>query len=184
MFVRYILVLAASFFVMNGCKEHKDKHDYLQKVLEDLSQIKTATYISTSSAYTPYDTIPVYMVDHYYKEYVNPADTFVGASYVQLLKEDTTRMYFCYDGKMRARVHWDEKTMEIDSFQNNKLPYRPIWAPFFTRAKTIINYVLETKDSLRIETKDFGDSVQCSFSIYDTVVEFIGNHIMGVGQVD
>ncbi len=179
LFVIYIFVLAASFFVMNGCKEHKDKHDYLQKVLDNVSQIKTATYITTSSAYLPHDTIPVYINNHSYKEFVNPSDSFVGASYVRFRNEDPTRMDFAYDGKMRALINEDQKRLVIDSFKIKIIPgpYRPVEAPFFTRARTILNYILTTKDSLLIETNDFKDSIQYNFTIYDTVVEFIGNRV-------
>lgn len=176
-FVSYILVLAASFCVMNGCRKHTDEKESLKKVVENLSQIQTATYISTTSAYLPHDPVAVYRLDHSYKEYVNPSDTFVGASYVRIFMGDKT-MDFSYDGKMRALISPDKKRLVIDSFKINPGSFRVVQAPFFTRAKTILDYILTTKDSLSMETSDFTDSVHYRFSIYDTVVEFIGNRVI------
>ncbi|MDQ3393960.1 MAG: TlpA family protein disulfide reductase [Bacteroidota bacterium] len=84
-------------------------------------------------------------------------------------------MNFCYDGLMRARVDWEEKTMEIDSFETNKLPHRPFWPPFYTRTKAILNYISDTEDSISFHVHDFGDSIQFSLYIHNESVEFFGN---------
>ena len=173
-----LLISLIIFILINACSSRKNHNYYLEKVLNNLDQIKSATYFSTMASYAPGDTSPLLNFQRYFKEYSNPPDTFVGSSFVMLLKDDTTKMDFCYDGNMRARVNWDEKYMEIDSFQNNPLPFRPINAPFFTRTKRLIKYALETEDSIAINYKDFGDSIQYSFFIYDTVVEIIGNRIV------
>ena len=161
-----------SFILTHSCKVDNNKKNYLKKVLENLKQIESATYLSIRSGYAPFDTVAYAVSENYFKEYNNPSDTFVRASYVILNRNDTAKMDYCYDGTMRARVHWDEKTMEIDSFQNNSLPFRVVNAPFLEMSKRLLEYTLETEDSMTIDTKDFGDSIQYSFTVYDTVVEF------------
>jgi thiol-disulfide isomerase/thioredoxin len=159
---------------MTGCTAKVNKDEYLRKVLSNLEQIRSATYYSTVSAYSPGDT-SAYAVQHsYFKEYINLSDTSVGASFVKLMPSDTTMMEYCYDGKIRAWVNRDEKSYVTDNFQNNPWPFRVVMAPFLTRAKSIIQYALETKDSVMIDMQDFGDSILFNITIYDHAVEFVG----------
>ncbi len=167
-----ILTLLLALLLLQACKTDYTDRVYLEKVLSNLEQIESATYFSIRSGFAPYDTTAYSVHQNYIKEYRNPTDTFVGASYVILNRNDTTKMDYCYDGDMRARVHWDEKTMEINHFKNNTLPFRVVNGPFFKRAIRLLQYTLETKDSITIDTKDFGDSIQYSITVYDTVVEF------------
>jgi thiol-disulfide isomerase/thioredoxin len=176
--LRSILVLIVLFILMFGCKVNNNKNDYLRKVLKNLDQIKSATYISIFSTSQPYDTLKYRTLTYFVKEYSDPRDTFVGAKSVHYLSSDTSKMNFYYDGKVSGYLDWMHKTIMIDSFKNNPRPYRVVFAPFYTRTKTIIKYALETKDSIRVEMKDMGDSVQFCLTIYDKVVEFIGNHIV------
>lgn len=170
-----ILVLVVSFILMNGCKVDNNKNDYLRKVLNNLDQVKSATYYTTRSGYAPGDTSAYSTQYLYVKEYVNLADTFIGSSFVTLLQEDTTKMTFCYDGNMRAVVYEAEKEIVIDSFKIRKLPFRPLNPPFFNYAKNIIKYALETKDSVSMDIKDYGDSVYFRLVIFeDRQVEFFG----------
>jgi hypothetical protein len=108
---------------------------YLEAVLANLGQIKTATYISTHSVYSPFDTVALYTNDYYHKAYVNPADTFVGVSYVEFPIEDTTRMKSSYDGQMRALVYEEDKTLVIDSFRFSHGPFRLVNTPFLPGPK-------------------------------------------------
>jgi len=171
------LVLGISLLLMNGCKAEINNKEYLQKVLNNLGQIKSASYYTKSEGWASGDTSPYCTYHRFVKEYVNPADTFVGVSFIKFLQEDTTIMDFCYDGKMRTLLYSDEKRMVIDSFNINPNPIRTINTPFFNYAKTLIDYALKTNDRIAIESKDFRDSIQFSFSISDTVVEIIGNRI-------
>lgn len=173
-----ILVLAMSFVLLNSCKIDNNKNGYLRKVLNNLDQIKSATYISVRSSSQPYDTLKNITSTYFTKEYSNPKDTFVGAYSAHFQPSDTSKMNFFYDGMAKGYLDWTDKTIMIDSFQNNPLPYRAVNAPFYTRTKTILKYAMETKDSITIEMKDMGDSVQFCLTIYDNIVEFIGNHIV------
>ena len=58
------------------------------------------------------------------------------------------RITLIYDGNVRARVHWDERTMEIDSLRKNPFSSGIVRAPFFEHAKRILEYTLSTKDSM------------------------------------
>lgn len=170
-----ILVLGMSFILINSCKIDNNKNDYLRKVLDNLAQIKSATYFTTSSGYAPGDTSAYGTSYHYIKEYNNPFDSTIGASYVKLLQEDTTKMTFCYDGNMRAIVYEDEKIMVIDNFEVRPLPFRPLNPPFFNYTKSIIKYILETGDSISMEFEEFEDSVRLSLTVFeDKQVEFFG----------
>lgn len=166
------LTLLLALLLLQACKTDYTNKAYLEKVLNNLEQIESATYYSIRTGFAPYDTTAYSVYENYIIEYRNPSDTFVGASFVILNRNDTTKMDYSYDGEMRARVHWDEKTMEIDHFKNNSLPFRVVNVPFFKRAIRLLQYTLETKDSITIDSKDFGDSIQYSITVYDTVVEF------------
>lgn len=166
-------VLIVILVLVNACS--KNKKDYLEKVLNSLDQIESATYYTTSEAWAPGDTSAFGIYYHYIKEYNNPFDSTIGASFVKLLQEDTTKMTFCYDGYMRAIVYEDEKIMVIDNFEVRPLPFRPLNPPFFNYTKSIIKYILETGDSISIELEEFGDSLHLSLIIFeDKQVEFFG----------
>jgi len=169
-----IFILMIFSILMSSCTSSGTKDVYLRKVLANLEQIKSATYYSTISAYSPGDNSAYGIQYSYFKEYINLSDTSVGASFVKLMQSDTTRMEYCYDGRIRAWVNWDERTYVTDDFQNNPWPFRVIMPPFVTKAKSIIQYALATKDSIMINTQDFGDSLLFNITIYDHVVEFVG----------
>jgi len=168
-FVLFVLI------TLNAYSKPKDTKNYLKIVLNKLDKVESATYFSTNEGFAPGDTTASAHMDHFVKEYNNPLDTTIGASYVALLQKDTTQMTFCYDGKMRAIVYEDDKTIVIDSFNVRKLPFRPLTPPFFNQTKNIIKYMLETTDSISIEIEEKKESVYCRFTIFeDKQVEFFG----------
>jgi thiol-disulfide isomerase/thioredoxin len=163
-------------FLIGGCNTiDYEETDYLKKVLNNLEEIKSAVYYKKVGGYPPGDTAPSRFYKRYVKEYNNPTDTTIGSSFINFPKSDTNKMSFCYDGKMRARVNWEEKYMEIDSFRNNPLPFRPLNPPFFNYTASILRYALNTKDSITTDLLDLGDSVLYRLTIYDSAkVEFFG----------
>lgn len=176
----FMLTILYGLFLMiiQSCKENLTKDDYLHKVLSNLEQIKSATYYSTISGSAPGDTLKFVTYNYYRKEYTNPADSFIGSTFAWFLPEDTTKMYYFYDGLAQAYIDKEIKTIEMDSFQTNKLPFRPIGPPLFNYTKSIIKYSLETKDSISTRLKDFGDSVLFSLAVYgDSQVEFFGKPV-------
>ncbi len=91
--------------ILVSCSNRESAKDYLGKVVKNLENIESATYHSKGEAWVPGDTAASFISQLYVKEYNNPADTTIGASFVKHLQEDTTRMTFCYDGKMRASIY-------------------------------------------------------------------------------
>jgi len=153
----------------------QSKNDYLKKVLNKLKKVESATYNSRREGWAPADTAASGIMNYYTKEYNNPLDSTIGASYVSLLQQDTTQMTFCYDGKMRAIVYEEDKKIVIDSFNVRKLPFRPLTPPFFNYTKSIIKYALETKDSISIKMEEKEDVVYLCLTIFkDQQVEFFG----------
>ena len=173
-YATFFIVLIMTLILICGCKVEISDEEYLQSVFNKLDKIKSATYNLTGSASAPGDTLSFSVPQHLYiKEFVNPADEFVGASSIKYYKQDTTKIHEFYDGLVRGKFDWEEKTIKIDSFQNNPYPFRIVVHPFYTKTKNIIKYALETDDSTKIVLKDFGDSIQFSLLIYDKVVEFV-----------
>ena len=171
----FTFVMIVIFILVNACSSDKNTKDYLEKVLNSINQIESATYYTTSEAWAPGDTSAFAIGYYYIKEYNNPLDSTIGASFVKLLREDTTKMTFCYDGNMRAIVYEDKKRIVIDSFIVRPLPFRPLSPPFFNYTKSIIKYMLETGDSISMELKEFKDSVHISLTVFeDKQVEFFG----------
>ena len=178
-----IFVLIAILLLVNGCSNDKNPKNYLEKVLNNLDQIESATYYTKSESFAPGDTSAYIIFHSYVKEYNNPLDTTIGASFVRLEQEDTTKLMFCYDGNMRTLINDDEKRIVIDSFIVRPLPFRPLPPPFFNLTKNILKYTLETGDSISLEFEDLKDSVYLKLTIYeDKQVEFFGKARFLVAQ--
>ena len=168
----FVLVV---LITINGCSKSKDTKDYLGVVLNNLENAESATYFSSKEAWAPGDTAASAHMIHFVREYNNPFDSTIGASFICLLQADTTQMTFCYDGKMRAVVYEEHNTIVIDSFNIIKLPFRPLPPPFFNQAKNIIKYALETKDSISLKMEERKDGVYLLLTIFeDQQVEFFG----------
>ena len=143
-------------------------------VLANLEQIKSATYSSVCIASAPGDTMEFSTFSSQTEEYLNPVDTLIGSSFGVSMQSGTSRVRWFYDGKAEAFLDLKEKTIMIDSFQTNTLPFRPITPPFFNHALSMIKYALETKDTISTELTDYKDSIKFSLYIPYKVVEFFG----------
>src|SRR5690348_9074831 len=96
--------------VMFTCELALGQHQpYLKEVLGNLTEIKSASYYTTKEAWVPGDTVAKHIYHYYVKEYTNPADTTIGAGFVELMIDDTTKATYCYDGKMKASIDWEQK---------------------------------------------------------------------------
>src|SRR5665647_1314694 len=145
--IKLILVIITSVILTNYCKVEFKKNYYLLKVLDNLERIKSASYFSERTVNTPGDTNTLHTHYEFRKEFVNPVDTFIGSTFARFDNNDTSKMFFCYDGNAKIMIDRDFKTIEIDSFKTNDLPFR-IGEPFFRQARSIIEYALETNDSI------------------------------------
>jgi thiol-disulfide isomerase/thioredoxin len=151
---------------------------YIRGIYDNLNQIKSASYFWYQSASILYDTIPSLSYRVYKKEFDNPDDIFVGASIASFQMEDTTKLVYFYDGKVQSYLDWENKTIPVDSFQNNRYPFRKVYPPFFTHVKCLLKYALETSDKKIIQVNDFADSVLIRLYVYDKLVEVVGNRIV------
>ena len=134
---RFLILFILSGLIF-GCSKDKDPTSYLEVVLNNLEQINSATYYAKGEGFAPGDTSAYATVFSYFKEYSNPADTFVGASFLRLKPEDTTILNGCYDGNMQASIYHDKKGILIDSFKNDPRPFRVVNATFFTLSKRLM----------------------------------------------
>lgn len=168
--ISFFLILT----VICGCKDG-NRENYLKKVLNNLEKIESATYYTTLEAWGPGDSIAVYTNCRFNKEFNNPMDSTIGASFVTLNCDDTTKIESGYDGDVRVLVYHDDKVLVIDDFTVNPQPFRPVSSPFFNYTKNIIQYMLTTQDSITVESEVFDDHSYYKLTIHeDTQVEFFG----------
>jgi peroxiredoxin len=172
------IVLTSIIAYLPICLWGQSDTSYLRRIYDNLKQIKSASYFWYQSASAPYDTIPSLSYNVYQKEFDNPEDKYVGASIASFQFEDTTKLVYFYDGKVKSYLDWEDRTIPVDSFQNNQYPYRIVYPPFFTYVKCLLKYALETPDNKIIHVKDFADSVLISLYVYDKLVEVVGNRIV------
>ena len=130
--MKSILLSVISFLlVMNVCgKNDVDMRTYLKKVLGNLGKIESASYHEQSQSWQPGDTVAITNFHRFIKEYTNPSDSTIGASYVCLDAKDTTRFEFGYDGNVRMISYHEHKGIMIDDFTTRSLPFRLV-APTF-----------------------------------------------------
>lgn len=172
---RFITALALLIFLFNACTTNYTSKDYLEKVLNNLETIESATYNIVSENWPPGDTAASDTYYSFVKEYDYPSDTTIGSKFVRLNGSDTSILEFCYDGEMRALVYNDEKRIVLDSFIVNPRPLRAFTPPFFNYTESILKYALETKDSTSLDIKDLGGIVYLKLTIYEeNQVEFFG----------
>ena len=112
------------------------------------------------------------------KSLIIQEDKFVGVSIASFLIEDTTKMVYFYDGKVKSYLDWENKIIPVDSFQNNPYPYRIVYPPFFTYVKCLLKYALETPDNKIVQVYDLTDSVLIRLSVNDKLVEVVGSRIV------
>lgn len=74
-----IAFFLSSVMTMDG---QENNNDYLRKVLSNLENIKTATYRSLTESWEPGDTTTNISGFTFVEEYDNPADSTIGASWV------------------------------------------------------------------------------------------------------
>jgi len=159
-----------------SCQRPQSTEEYLKEVQQELEKIESATYYTHNECWQPGDTTTT-VVDsrRYIKEYNNPSDTTIGASYVSLSGEDTTHFEFGYDGKIRTLINHETKNITVDNFTYRPMPFRPLTPPFFNYAKSIVNYMLTTKDSIEVERKQLDWSTHIRLTIHEKhVIEFFG----------
>lgn len=163
-----------SLILINGCKVEINKDEYLRKVLNNLEQIKSATYSSTVSGSIPGDILKCVTYSRQTEEYFNPSDTTIGSILTVVQQDDQQKVSWVYDGKAMIFMDWNEKTISIDSFKTIRTPFRPVIPPFYNYTKSIIRYSLNTKDSIAVELIDLTDTILFRLTVYGKSLEFAG----------
>jgi len=179
-----ILLLGIVLLVLTNCKNETEELISLSNTLDILNQIQSASYNSTFYGCYPGDTIPIGEKKlRYFNEYTFPSDTSVGAVFVQFDLKDTSKMVNAYDGRIKASINWEKYHYVTDDFSKNTWPYRVVMPPFFARAKAIIEYSLNTGDSITIDIIDYGSSFAYKISIFNERIEFVGKLPIHISQL-
>ena len=171
-------ILLTTFITLSAmsCSQPKGTKDYLKTVLDNLEEIQSATYYSRVETWHPGDTAVVYDLTYFIREYDNPSDTTIGAIEIQTSADNHSHLCYAYDGKMKASVFEEHKGIMIDSFKvDRNLPFRPVGPPFYNYTKSILRYILTTKDSITLEKRGNENTFHLKLTIHeDRQVEFFG----------
>lgn len=162
------------FWTSTAFAGEENEETIMKNVLSNLEKIENASYCVFIQAWQPGDTISS---DYHrlMREYNNPQDTTIGASFVWWNAEDTTKVEAAYDGTYYVSMFHEHRGAVIDDFKSRNLPFRPLSPPFFNHAKNIIQYALSTTDSIFTEWEDIADAYHFKMTINeDTQVEFFG----------
>jgi len=169
------IVLLSFLFTISTANAQESTKEYLQKVLDNLEKVKSASYTSFNESWQPGDTVPTFTYSHYINEYNNPNDSTIGASYASFETSDMAKMDFCYDGNKRVLIYDDDKAIVEDDFTARPLPFRLVGPPFYNFTKNIIKYALQTEDNITVDLQDKGDDYFFRLVIEeDTQIEFFG----------
>jgi len=172
-FISFILLLS----IVISCRTNNSSTVYLQKVLKNLEKIESASYSAQIEHWQPGDTLLAGIYCILCKEFNNPADTTIGASFLNYYCDTPTKLDFAYDGKIRALIYHNEKRIVVDDFSVSRwqLPFRTIQPPFFNYTKNIIQYALTTNDSIVVDLQEFDEYYYFKLVINeDKQVEFFG----------
>jgi len=175
--IRSVLILVALFSLIaltQCCRVESDVNSYLERVLKSISEIESAIYSSTLSGSVPGDTIKCVTYSTQTEEYFNPSDTTIGSILSVVQQDATHKASWVYDGHALVFMNWNERTISVDSFKVARHPFRPVRPPFYNYAKSIIQYALNTKDSIEVELIDLADTVLFRLTVYGKSVEFFG----------
>ena len=167
-------VLSSIVFLTQSCRVESDVDSYLKKVLISMSEIESASYSSTVTGSIPGDTMKSVTYSRQTEEYFNPSDTTIGSIQAVVQQDATHKASWVYDGNARIFMDWNEKTISIDSFKTARYPFRPVGPPFFNYTKSIIQYAVDTKDSIEVELTDLTDTILFRLTVYGKSVEFFG----------
>lgn len=164
-----VFLLAPTVFA-----DEENRETIMKNVLSNLEKIENASYCVFIQAWQPGDTLST---DYHrlMREYNNPQDTTIGASFVWWNAEDTTKMEGAYDGTYYVSMFHEHRGAVIDDYKSRNLPFRPLSPPFFNHAKNILQYALSTSDSISTEWEDIANAYHFKMTINeDTQVEFFG----------
>lgn len=160
---------------VSACKQSKSTTALLQEVLSKLEEIESASYLKRVEVWEHSDTVPLFVEYQFTREIFNPGDTTIGSCVLSFDTLVPFRLRSAYDGKVRATVNDASKSVVIDNFTARPLPFRPVSPPFFNYAKSIIQYIITTNDSITVESAELEKDFHIKLTINEgTQVEFFG----------
>jgi len=161
---------------MFGCNQSVNKKEYLTEVYQKLNKVHSASYTIRKETWAPFDTVPSFVYNLYAIEIDNPSDTTIGACYVSFT-EDKSNVKSIYDGQMSAIFFHEHRGVIIDSFKiDRELEFRPLSAPFFNYTRSIIDYILNTEDTISLSFEYTDSAYYYRLNILeDQQVEFFGS---------
>lgn len=150
---RFIIYTIICLLPIIGSAQENSK-EYLRKVLTNLENIKSASYLCKSENYQPGDTLPLSIYHKLYKEIDNPQDTMIGCVFTCANAEHPDKIEFAYDGIQKYDFFHENKGVIVDDFTYRPLPFRTVSPPFFNFCKNIIAYTLQTTDNIHFKLKE------------------------------
>ena len=58
--MKKLLILLSFLFIINTVNAQEDQKEYLQKVLNNLEKVESASYTSFNESWQPGDTVPIF----------------------------------------------------------------------------------------------------------------------------
>jgi len=167
----YFVLAIIALYACSGTQFNEEK--YLRDMRERMDQIQSASYVEEALAYTPGIPDPVYDEFHYEKEFKNPNDSTVGASFVFFIKDDSTKISIAYDGEAKYSIYHEHKGIVRDDFTARDL--RVVKNPFFRYIYHILDYTLTTHDSIEYTLTDSVDYYKFHLITHEEEqIEFMG----------
>ena len=169
--------------IAESCKSKFDEKKYLTEVLNNIEQVKTASYFYTMLMSDHGDTVPSSSPNRqfpelYVNEFANPADTAVGASIIEFLATDTTKMFrYYHEYTSIPSINHVNKTIRMSYSAGAGVKI------FFNSAKNIIKYALTSNDSLLTEFHDFGDSLLFRLTAYSDKPVMLDSKLPDPGSI-
>ncbi|MCR9251187.1 MAG: hypothetical protein NXI20_12230 [bacterium] len=158
--------------LISNCVFSQDHKDDLQKVLDRIDQIGSASYIYKSESSTFKDTIPSSSMSVLETFLINPKDSIIGAFFGEgSISKNRNLLNYAYDGNYIVRLDWDKKNAVVDTMNNNVNGFPH--APFFIRIKSLIQYCYLNPNENSVNRIEYSDSIKFTIEFNDKVVEFV-----------
>ena len=140
--------------MFSACGKKTDR-EYLSEVLDNMNEVNSVKNHCITKAWIPGDKDPVHNYLREIYEHVNPEDTIIGYSYIIASDKEFKHPLSVYDGTVQSYIEEKEKEIVIDDFTRKMpVPFRLIKQEAFYHMKAIIDYALNTNDSIVLTLKD------------------------------
>lgn len=171
----YIYISIFCMVMFSACGKKSDR-EYLSDVLGNMDKVKSVKYHCVHKTWEPGDKDPIFNEQMEIYEHVNPEDTVIGYSYIRAFDKEFKQPLSLYDGIVHADIVEQEKEVCIDNFTRKRpLPFRMVQQEAFYYMKAIIDYALNTNDSIILTLKDEGKDYLMELTInMPNQVEFFG----------